>query len=120
MQRTFRIPVYLEVMPSFEYGCSSITTLINFPLLLDVSHVNVWHQGDIMATQETCLSLLNSFEFRAIHLSHNAGKADTHDLIPNHIWFKDYINEWSQDYLVTYESLPVNYATYERLDKYKI
>ncbi|MDJ0746439.1 MAG: hypothetical protein QNJ32_24175 [Xenococcaceae cyanobacterium MO_167.B27] len=64
--------------------------------------------------------LLNSFQVRAIHLSHNAGKADSHDLIPNHIWFEDYINEWSQDYLVTYESLPVNYAIYERLDKYKI
>ncbi|MDJ0746438.1 MAG: hypothetical protein QNJ32_24170 [Xenococcaceae cyanobacterium MO_167.B27] len=56
MQHTLKVPVYLEVMPSPEYWCSSITTLINFPLLLDVSHVNIWHQGDIMATQETCLS----------------------------------------------------------------
>ena len=118
MQNIFRIPVYLEVMPSPEYWCSSIKSIVDFPLLLDVSHVNIWHRGNVLATQETCLFLLNSYEVGAIHLSHNAGKADSHDLIPDCVWFQDYINQWSQNYLVSYESLPVNYAAYQRLDKF--
>ena len=117
MQQTLQVPVYLEVMPSAEYWCSSYQTLVDFPLLLDVSHVNIWHQGNEMKTQETCLTLLNSYSVEAIHLSHNQGKADTHDLIPNNVWFNNYLQKWSDDYLVTYESLPIDYAAYERLDK---
>ena len=117
MQQTFQIPVYLEVMPFAEYWCSSIQTLIDFPLLLDVSHVNIWHRGDEMETKETCMELLDLFSVGAIHLSHNQGKFDTHDLIPHHIWFDDYLQEWNEKYLVTYESLPIDYAAYERLDK---
>ena len=117
MQNIFGIPVYLEVMPSDQYWCSSVKTLIDFPLLLDVSHVNIWHQGNMLATQETCLSLLDLFSVKAIHLSHNRGFADTHDLIPDDVWFREYISQWNQNYLVTYESLPVDYAVYERLDK---
>ena len=117
MQRTFQIPVYLEVMPTAEYWCSSYDTLIDFSLLLDVSHVNIWHRGDEKKTKETCMKLLDLFSVGAIHLSHNQGKSDTHDLIPRHIWFDDYLQEWSEKYLVTYESLPIDYAAYERLDK---
>ena len=117
MQKMLQVPVYLEIMPSAEYWCSSIQTLIDFPLLLDVSHVNIWHQGNEIASRKTCLELLNSFSVGAIHLSHNQGKADTHDLIPHNIWFNNYLEEWSDRYLLTYESLPVDYATYQRLDK---
>ena len=117
MQQTFKIPVYLEVMPFDDYWCSSIQTLIDFPLLLDVSHVNIWHRGNLKLTQETCLSLLQSHPIKAIHLSHNQGKRDSHDLIPQHIWFNHLIDRWQEKYFVTYESLPVNYAAYERLDK---
>lgn len=92
---------------------------IDFPLLLDVSHINIWHQGNDMATKETCLNLLKSFTVGAIHLSHNQGKADIHDLIPHDVWFNDYLEPWNDSYLVTYESLPVAYATYQRLDKYR-
>lgn len=117
MQQTLQVPVYLEVMPDSEYWCSSKQDLIDFPLLLDVSHVNIWHQGKETATQETCLDLLDSFTVGAIHLSHNQGKADTHDLIPDSVWFNNYMTEWSDRYFLTYESLPINYAAYERLDK---
>jgi hypothetical protein len=81
MQQVFQVPVYLEIMPSDKYWCSSMQTLIDFSLLLDVSHVNIWYQGNPTATQENCLTLLDSYAVGAIHLSHNAGKADTHDLI---------------------------------------
>ncbi len=117
MEHIFKIPVYLEIMPDADYWCSSIETLIDFPLLLDVSHVNIWHRGNLKLTQETCLSLLQSHPIKAIHLSHNQGKRDSHDLIPQSIWFDSLIDEWQKQYLVTYESLPANYGGYERLDK---
>lgn len=117
MQEVLQVPVYLEVMPSSEYWCSSQQTLIDFPLLLDVSHINIWHQGDEITTQETCLNLLNSCTVGAIHLSHNQGRVDSHDLIPNNIWFNAYLAPWNDNYLITYESLPIDYAIYERLDK---
>ena len=117
MQSALQVPVYIEVMPTAEYWCSSRETLIDFPLLLDVSHINIWHRGNEVAAQETCLSLIDSHTVGAIHLSHNQGRADTHDLIPDAVWFNDYLPQWSDRYLVTYESLPVQYAAYERLDK---
>ena len=117
MQKVLQVPVYLEVMPSSEYWCSCDRTLIDFPLLLDVSHVNIWHRGNSQATQKTCLNLLDSYSVGAIHLSHNQGKADTHDLIPDRVWFNDYLNEWNRDYYLTYESLPVEHRIYQRLDK---
>lgn len=117
LQTTLQVPVYVEVMPSYEYWCSSRESLVDFPLLLDVSHVLIWHQGNRQQTQQTCLSLINSQQVGAIHLSHNQGKADTHDLIPEHIWFQNAIAFWKSKYLVTYESLPIKYSAYERLDK---
>jgi hypothetical protein len=117
MRDSLDVPVYLEVMPSAEYWCSSESTLIAFPLLLDVSHVLIWHQGDRQATEATCDRLLNTHEVGAIHLSHNDGTSDRHDLIPNDLWFESKLAAWSQDYLVTYESLPIAYHSFERLDK---
>ena len=118
MQRLLQVPVYLEVMPNPEYWCSSKQDLIDFPLLLDVSHINIWHRGNGIATQEACLDLLARFTVGAIHLSHNQGQADTHDLIPDSIWFNNYLAEWNDRYFLTYESLPNDYAAYERLDKF--
>jgi hypothetical protein len=117
MQRTLQVPVFLEVMPSSEYWCSSLDTLVDHPLLVDVSHVLIWHQGNAFHTQETCLSMLNHYPVGAIHLSHNNGRADAHDLIPESAWFGDRIPHWSTHYFVTYESLPTSQASYERLDK---
>jgi hypothetical protein len=118
-QDRLQVPVYLEVMPSPEYWCSSPETLVDHPLLLDVSHVLIWYRGNQQQTEEACDRLLNSGQVKALHLSHNNGTADAHDLIPEDVWFGDRISTWRQDYLVTYESLPVSYAEYQRLDKRK-
>jgi hypothetical protein len=117
MEKILQVPVMLEVMPSAEYWCSSRETLIAHPLLIDVSHVLIWQGGQVEQTEETCLSILNDYPVGAIHLSHNNGYADAHDLIPESIWFSDRISQWANQYFVTYESLPTSYATYERLDK---
>lgn len=117
MEKTLQVPVFVEVMPSAEYWCSSRNTLVNHPLLVDVSHVLIWHSGDAIQTQESCLSLLNDCPVGAIHLSHNNGQADAHDLIPESVWFGDRILQWANRYFVTYESLPNSQAAYERLDK---
>ncbi len=117
MQTVLQIPVFLEIMPSPEYWCSSLSTLLDVPLLLDVSHINIWHRGNLKATQESCLDLLESQSIGAIHLSHNQGRADSHDLIPREIWFNSYLEEWNDKYFLTYESLPTDYKMYERLDK---
>ncbi len=117
MQKALGVPVYLEVMPSAEYWCSSVDTLLAVPLLLDVSHVLIWHQGDRQATEATCDRLLTHHEVGAIHLSHNDGTSDRHDLIPADLWFESQLADWSQNYLVTYESLPIAYHPFQRLDK---
>jgi hypothetical protein len=117
MQQVLQVPVFVEVMPSPEYWCSSMDTIVNHPLLVDVSHVLIWQGGDHLATEERCLSLLKEYPVGAIHLSHNKGQADTHDLIPESVWFRDRILHWATQYFVTYESLPAAQATYERLDK---
>lgn len=119
LEDTLGVPVYVEVMPTEEYWCSSLDTLVNHPLLLDVSHILIWRQGNLDVTKETCLRLLNSVQVGEIHLSHNKGKADTHDLIPADVWFAKCIQEWGTNYFVTFESLPKQYAEYERLDKCK-
>jgi hypothetical protein len=117
MEKTLQVPVFLEVMPAAEYWCSSRDTLVDYPLLLDVSHVLIWHGGDALQTQETCLSLLKTYPVGAIHLSHNNGQADAHDLIPASVWFRDRLTQWTNQYFVTYESLPTSQAAYKRLDK---
>jgi hypothetical protein len=117
LEEELNIPVYVEVMPTKDYWCSSLETLVNRPLLVDVSHILIWHQGDRDLTQQTCLSILNSMPVGEIHLSHNNGQADTHDLIPTEIWFAAFIEKWSENYWVTYESLPSEHLVYQRLDK---
>lgn len=108
LQQVLQIPVAVEVMPTKDYWCSSLDSLVDFPLLLDVSHVLIWHQGNFQQTENTCENLLAAHEIIEIHLSHNQGVADTHDLIPVDIWFDRYISEWNERYFVTYESLPVS------------
>jgi hypothetical protein len=61
--------------------------------------------------------ILQTHDVGAIHLSHNDGQADRHDLIPDEIWFADRLPAWREKYLVTYESLPIGQAQFERLDK---
>ena len=100
LQETLNVPVYVEVMPFQEYWCSSLKTLVNHPLLLDVSHISIWFKGDHHLAQQTCLYLLNSYHIGEIHLSHNEGKADTHDLIPANIWFANLIEKWNLELLM--------------------
>lgn len=117
LESALKIPVYVEIMPSSEYWCSSWDTLIDHSLLLDVSHVLIWYRGNQDLTQKSCSEILRSFDIGAIHLSHNSGYSDDHDLIPEKIWFRDLVSIWRQQYLVTFESLPNQYSAYERLDK---
>jgi hypothetical protein len=111
LQQVLQVPVAIEVMPTLDYWCSSLDSLVDFPLLLDVSHILIWQQGNDRATEATCRELLKSHKIIEIHLSHNQGIADTHDLIPVDIWFNPYISDWRTQYLVTYESLPVSLAS---------
>ncbi len=117
MQQALGVPVYLEVMPSPEYWCSSEADLLDFPLLLDVSHLLIWHDGDEDTTRQTCDRLLKNYDVGAIHLSHNDGKFDRHDLIPEQVWFTSHLADWQQHYLVTYESLPIGQQQFERMDR---
>lgn len=114
LSETLGLPVMLEVMPSPAYWLSQ-QTLLDEPLLLDISHINIWCQGNYQQVATICASLLH--RVKGIHLSHNNGRKDSHDLIPNDIWFEPLINTWSKDLLVTYESLPKEFAKYQRLDK---
>ncbi len=108
------VPVLVEVMPSPNYWLSQ-HELINLPLLLDISHINIWHQGNQNEVKSTFQALLP--EAQAIHLSHNDGYNDSHSLIPDNIWFQDAVDSWATTKLVTYESLPQKWHEYERLDK---
>jgi len=111
------IPVLLEVMPSDEYHNSKNSVIPTVPLLLDVSHINIWHQANVDAVRRTIDNLLPCA--KGIHLSHNNGVADSHELIPGEIWFNEFIEAWGQSLLITYESLPEAYRAFERLDKQK-
>lgn len=115
LESVLGVAVMLEVMPSPVYWCSEGTLPPDAPLLLDVSHVNIWHRGDTNAVCSTIQRLMPMA--KGIHLSHNNGKKDSHDLIPNDIWFTESIGAWSSSLLVTYESLPARFAEFERLDK---
>lgn len=117
LQKALGVPVYLEVMPSEEYWCSSVETLVEHPLLVDVSHVLIWFGGNQDLTRQTCLELMKSNQVGGIHLSHNNGRCDAHDLIPCDVWFGNLIESWSNEYFVTFESLSIDYSAYERLDK---
>jgi hypothetical protein len=106
LQQVVGVPVAVEIMPTCDYWCSSMDCIIDFPLLLDVSHVLIWQQGNFLATENTCDRLLKHHDIIEIHLSHNCGRTDTHQPIPDNIWFDRYLSDWRDAYLVTYESLP--------------
>ena len=107
LQAVLQVPVSVEVMPTDDYWCSNLTSLVDFPLLLDVSHILIWQHGNLETTEETCRQLLASHSVTGIHLSHNQGFADTHVPIPLDVWFAGDIASWRDRYFVTYESLPV-------------
>ncbi len=116
------VPVCLEVMPNDSYWLSeedfraTPERISDIPILLDVSHVNIWARGCAAIAKEWTAKLLP--QALAVHLTHNNGRRDSHDLIPSTIWFNDHIDKWeSQGLILTYESLPEGYAKYERLDK---
>lgn len=115
MEDYFGVPVLLEVMPSPEWW-HSMDTLLKVPTLLDVSHTNIWCKGDRRETKEITLRLLDGGWIKGIHLSHNEGKSDSHDMVPPNVWWREYLESWS-DYLVTWESLPIEFAQWERTDR---
>ncbi len=92
LEQYMEIPVLLEVMPSPAYWLSQ-DNLLDVPLLLDLSHINIWHKGDFKRVEETCKVLLPRAQ--AVHISHNDGRTDSHDLIPNGMWFDRLINSWA-------------------------
>lgn len=131
------IPVCLEVMPAPNYWLSAEDfrnqpdALSDIPLLLDISHINLWTKGreaEVKGWVERLLPQAHRVhEVRrsladpcgiAIHLSHNNGRTDSHDIIPSGIWFEKYVAEWNaRGLFITYESLPEAFAKYERMDK---
>jgi sugar phosphate isomerase/epimerase len=111
------IPVCLEVMPSPHYWlsaddfCTQSDALSDIPLLLDISHINLWAMGREAEVRRWFERLLP--RSIAIHLSHNNGRSDSHDLIPAGIWFAESVARWHAEGLfVTYESLPEAFGKY--------
>ena len=116
------IPVCLEVMPVPHYWlsaddfCTQPDALTDIPLLLDISHINLWAMGREAEVRRWFERLLP--QAIAIHLSHNNGCSDSHDLIPAGIWFEESVAEWhARRLFITYESLPEAFGKYERMDK---
>ena len=85
---------------------------------IDYSHVNIWTHNNREQTIAQCL--LATARAREIHLSSNKGRRDSHDYIEEGEWFLLYLDSIEQAYpslYITYESLPVEYKQYGRLDK---
>lgn len=85
---------------------------------IDYSHVNIWTKNNREQTIAECL--LATTRAREIHLSSNKGHRDSHDYIAEDEWFLPYLDSLEQAYphlYITYESLPVQYKQYGRLDK---
>ena len=85
---------------------------------IDYSHVNVWCNNNREQTIIECL--LATKKAREIHLSSNKGHRDSHDYITADEWFMPYLDMIEQTHghlYITYESLPVEYKQYGRLDK---
>jgi hypothetical protein len=108
--------VMVEVMPESQRWCSSLDSLIGVPLLVDVSHVHIWSNGLRNDTSRLTRQILENHDVRGLHLSHNDGHRDSHDLIPEDVWFADYIDEWLPGRLTTFESLPEVFHAHARLD----
>ncbi len=107
-----QVPVALEVMPAPHYWCYKEDSLLDIPLCLDISHVNIWCRGNVDKVKQVIEVLHNNI--LEVHLSDNNGYVDSHNLIPNDAWFMDV--EWAAPF-VTYEALPARYYKYERMDK---
>jgi hypothetical protein len=120
LQDFLQVPVFVETMATKSHWCSSLDSLPNSPLLLDVSHVLIWFHGDSIKTEYTCQYIMSKYNVKSIHLSHNGGVSDSHELIPIDAWFNHYIDDWRLSYMVTYESLPSHLYQYQRLDKYSL
>lgn len=116
MEQEFRVPIAVEVMPLRNRWCSDLDSMVETRVLLDVSHILIWERGCHTATERTCRQILDRFDVAEIHLSHNGGQHDSHDLIPAGAWFEPLIEEWSRSHFVTYESLPARWSDFERLD----
>ena len=86
----------------------------NVPMCIDYSHVNIWCKNNRERTIVECL--LASRKAVEVHLSSNTGRRDSHDYIPEDEWFLPYLDQLKVHY-ITYESLPVQYKQYGRLDK---
>jgi hypothetical protein len=110
------VPVMVEVMPEIQRWCSSPDSLVNVPLLVDLSHVHIWSKGCSVKTRQLVQTMLDNHEVAGLHLSHNDGRRDSHDLIPEDVWYSDCIDEWLPGRLATFESLPTIFHEYERLD----
>jgi hypothetical protein len=106
----------VEVMPEIQRWCSSPDSLVNVPLLVDLSHVHIWSKGCGVTTRQLVQAMLDNHEVAGLHLSHNDGRRDSHDLIPEDVWYSDCIDEWLPGRLATFESLPTIFHEYERLD----
>jgi hypothetical protein len=112
-------PVWVETMINNQYHYGDLDSIGKHDLLIDISHINIWAKGNHELTEKIVLNLLDTYgvKVKQIHLSHNNSRSDSHEMIPTNIWFKKYLDEWNKKYVVTYESLPVEYAEFERLDK---
>jgi len=85
---------------------------------IDYSHINVWCNNNREQTIIECLLATEKAE--EIHLSSNKGRRDSHDYIEENEWFMPYLNSIEQTHkhlYITYESLPIKYKEYGRLDK---
>jgi hypothetical protein len=121
IEKILGVPLYVETMYKesdwYNYEDLIKDNRCGSKLLIDVSHVNIWTKNNKAQTEDIVCALLDKYEVGSIHLSSNNGHRDSHDLIKPDAWFYKYLNEWSDKYLVTWESLPVEYGYYERLDK---
>ncbi len=110
------VQVMVEVMPEPQRWCSSLDSLAQVPLLVDVSHVHIWSQGSNHETQRLTERILNQNDVAGFHLSHNDGHRDSHELIPEDVWYADCVDDWLPGRLTTFESLPTLFQEYQRLD----
>jgi hypothetical protein len=110
------VPVMIEVMPEPQRWCSSLGTLVGVPLLVDLSHVYIWSRGCPETALRMTQSVLETNDVAGLHLSHNDGRRDSHELIPENVWYADQLDDWLPGRLATFESLPTLFGQYERLD----
>lgn len=113
-------PFSLELMPDANWhGCAAdfaAGLLTGVPLCVDLSHLNIWAKN----VSHLALRLTAQLIPQAVswHVSVNQGIDDSHDLIPCGHWVEETIESLKLTNVpITYEALPIKYATYERRDK---